>query len=95
MHTHTHTQEIAREIERVNWSVFFFSLWLQQFTVVASDQSEPVRTAKVGVQISVSRDQYPPTTTKKLYQTIIDENEQVGRSPIIRIIATDPDLKVT
>ena len=61
---------------------------------MARDQSEPEKSATVGVQISVSRDQYPPTTTKKVYQITIDENQRVGGSPIIRIIASDPDLKV-
>jgi hypothetical protein len=65
-----------------------------QFTVIASDQSEPVKSATVGVVISVSRDQYPPTTTRQVYERTIDENEKVNGSALIKIVATDPDLKV-
>ncbi len=60
----------------------------------ASDQSEPLRTATVPVQISISRDQYPPTTTRPVYESVIDENERTNGSSLIRIGASDPDLKV-
>ena len=62
--------------------------------MIATDQAEPVKSATVGVTISVSRDQYPPTTTRPVYDRTIDENERVNGSSLIRIVASDPDLKV-
>ena len=65
-----------------------------QFTVRVRDQSDPEKETTVPVQIVVSRDQYPPVIDFPTYQKTIDENEQVNKTKIVRIIAHDKDRKV-
>ena len=65
-----------------------------QFSVQARDQSDPEKTTSTNVQITISRDEYPPTTTRPSYSRTIDENEKVNGSSLLRIVASDPDLKV-
>ena len=72
------------------------SIFTFQFTVQARDQSEPEKKSAAQVQISLSRDQYPPTVAFSKYEKNITENEPVnGSTSVVRIIAQDQDLKVS
>lgn len=77
-----------------NNKIYLLNYTNLQFTVQARDQSEPEKKTAAQVQISLSRDQYPPTVAFPRYEKEITENEGVNSSVVVRIIAQDQDLKV-
>ncbi len=66
-----------------------------QFTIRASDQSTPEKTASAALEVRLARDQYPPTVDFPEYTKVITENERVNGNPLVRIQARDQDLKGT
>jgi hypothetical protein len=46
------------------------------------------------VQISIARDEYPPTVDRAEYTKVIEEGAEVGGMALLRIQASDRDLKV-
>lgn len=67
---------------------FFF-----QFNVVASDQSQPARSATATVIVNVLRSNFPPVFVNTPYSTGASIGIAVGTS-IYRVTATDSDLLV-
>ena len=65
-----------------------------QFNVRARDQAEPERMAMSSVEIILTRDQYPPTIAFAEYTATITENAPVDGNSVVRIVASDQDLKV-
>ena len=60
----------------------------------ARDQSSPEKSTTASIQVSISRDQYPPVIDFPTYEKTIEENAAVNKSIIVRIVARDQDLKV-
>ena len=71
-------------------AIFYFYL---QFNVVASDQSNPVRTQTAFVIIDIVRDTVPPQFIREPYFASVFETASLG-TPVYTVTATDADLKV-
>lgn len=67
--------------------------FILQFTVQASDQRIPERTATSEVRINILRDRFSPIFIQEPYGTSVSENTVNGTS-IYRVTATDQDLRV-
>ena len=63
-----------------------------QFSVEASDQSNPVRTATAGVIVDIVRDEQPPVFISEPYSTSIIETRTIG-SQVYQVTAIDSDLR--
>ena len=73
-------------------SLFDTSISQFQFSVEASDQSNPERTATAGVIIDVVRDEQPPVFVSEPYSTSIIETRAIG-SQVYQVTAIDTDLR--
>ena len=64
-----------------------------QFNVIASDQSQPARTATAQVIVNIRRSNFPPTFVNLPYNTGASIGTTLG-STIYTVTATDSDLLV-
>jgi hypothetical protein len=68
-------------------------IFVLQFTVQASDQRVPERTANTTVTVTVTKDRFSPQFVRTPYRTETTENTPSG-AIIYSTEATDQDLRV-
>jgi hypothetical protein len=62
--------------------------------VLARDQSEPEQLSTTSVEIIISRDQFPPVFSQSEYRVSIGEAPSVDDTAILKVQASDQDMKV-